>query len=148
MTVGFGGVTAAGTRSGRKAVAIEVELERFLLADVDVAAGAAASFFYFGEIGALVPVGFGVVVVGDGVEPRGFGGAAGDDGIRHADDGGGVHAAAELGEDGAVGAESAADGFSEDGAEVLFVFGVRAVTDSLAGIEIPILADRVLFRLV
>ena len=39
---------------------------------VDVAAGAAAFFFDFGEIGTLVPVGFGVVVVGDGVEASGF----------------------------------------------------------------------------
>ena len=40
--------------------------------EIDVGAGAAAFFFHFGEIGALVPVGFGVVVVGDGVEARGF----------------------------------------------------------------------------
>ena len=70
--------------------------------------------------------------------------SAGDDGVGHADDGGGVHAAAEFGEDGTVGAESAADGFGEDGAEVLFVFGVGAVTDSLGGIEIPILGDGLL----
>ena len=126
-------------------VAIEFEVKDCLLAYVDVDAGAAAFFFYFGEVGTLVPVGFGVVVVGDGVEARGFGVAAGDDGVRHADDGGGVHAAAEFGEDGAVGAEPAADGFSEDGAEVLFVFGVGAVTDSLARIKIPVLADAYAF---
>ena len=107
-------------------------------------AGAAALFFYFGEVRALVPVRFGVVVVGDGVEARGFSGPAGDDGVGHADDGGGVHAAAELGEDGTVGTEPATDGFAEDGAEVFFVFGVAAVTDFVDGIEIPILGDGVL----
>ena len=98
----------------------------------------------------FVRVGFevvvGVVEPGDGVEAWAFGFAAGDDGIRHADDGGGVHAAAEFGEDGAVGAESALDGCGQDGAEVFFVFGVGAVADALARIEIPILADDVLCR--
>src|SRR6266851_6765804 len=125
-------------------IAVGFKLWLFSRADIDVSAGAAALFFDFAEVGALVPVGFGVVVVGDGVEARGFGGAAGDDGVRHAHDGGGVHAPAELGEDGAVRAEPAPDGFGEDAAEVLFVFGVSAVTDSLAGLEIPILADGVL----
>src|SRR6266849_5850398 len=122
-------------------IAVGFKLWLFSRADIDVSAGAAALFFDFAEVGALVPIGFGVVVVGDGVEARGFGGAAGDDGIRHAHDGGGVHAAAELGEDGAVGAEAAADGFGEDGSEVLLVFGVGAVADSLAGIKIPVLAN-------
>src|SRR5208282_1701892 len=43
---------------------------RILRADVDVPAGATALFFNFGEIGALVPVRFGVVIVGDGIEAR------------------------------------------------------------------------------
>ena len=65
----------------------------------------------------------------------------GDDSVGHADDGGGVHAATKFSEDGTIGAEPAADGFAEDGAEVLFVFGIRAITDSLGGIKIPIFAD-------
>ena len=85
-----------------------------------------------------------VVEPRDGVEAWAFGSAAGDDRIRHADDGGGVHAAAELGEDGSIGAESALDGCGEGGAEVFFVFGVRAVADSLARIKVPIFADDVL----
>src|SRR6266852_8703445 len=36
--------------------------------DVDVPASAAAFFFHFAKVGAFIPVGFGVVVVGDGVE--------------------------------------------------------------------------------
>ena len=64
--------------------------------------------------------------------------------IGHADDGRGVHAAAELGENRAIGAEAALDGCGQDRAEVFFVFGIRAVADSLARIEIPILADGVL----
>jgi len=109
-----------------------------------VGAGATALFLDFGEVGALIPVGFGVVVIRDGVQARSFGGSAGDDGVSHADDGGGVHTAAEFGEDGTVGAEPAADGFTEDGAEALFVFGVGAVTDFLGRIEIPILGDGLL----
>src|SRR5882762_3301419 len=97
--------------------------------NVDMCAGAAALFFYFCEVGALVPVGFEIVVIRDGVEAWGFGGAASNDGVGHAHDGGRVHAAAQFGEDGAVGAERAADGFAEDGAEVLFVFSVGSVTD-------------------
>src|SRR5207253_10676250 len=116
------------------------------LANIDVAAGNASLFFHFGEIGALVPVGLGVVVVGQGIEARSFGGASDDDGVRHANDGRGVHAPAELREDGAVGTEPAADSFAEDGAEMLFVFDVRAVANSLTRVEIPILANSVLSR--
>src|ERR1700722_12503348 len=115
-------------------------------ANIDVGTGAAALFFDFGEVEALVPVGFRVVVVGDGVEARGFGRARGDDGVGHAHDGGRVHAAAKLGEDGPVGAKPAADGFAENGAKVLFVLGVSVVTDSLVWIEFPIFADGVVFR--
>src|SRR5208283_6133493 len=50
----------------------------------------------------------------------------------------------QLGQDGAVRAEPAPDGFSKDGAKVLFVFAVGAVTDSVGRVEIPILADRLL----
>src|SRR5882762_2364795 len=111
-----------------------------------MAAGSAAFLFHFGEIRAFVPVRFGVVIVGNGVETRSFGSAAGDDGVRHTHNGRGIHAAAELGQDGAVRAKSAADGFREDVEEVLFIFSVGAVTDSGGRIEIPILADRVLPR--
>ena len=111
-------------------------------------AGSAAFFFDFGDLVEFVRVGFevvvGVVEPRDGIEARAFGGAAGDDGIGHADDGRGVHAAAEFGEDRAVGAEAALDGCGEDGAEVLFVFGVGAVADAFAWIKIPIFADDVL----
>src|SRR5258707_310186 len=85
--------TNAGAGGRGKAIAVEFELERFLLADVDVGTGSATLFFHFGEIGTLVPVGFGVVVIGEGVEAWGFSGAASDNGVGHAHDGGGVHAA-------------------------------------------------------
>ena len=111
--------------------------------DVDVPAGATALFFNFGEIGALVPVGFGVVIVGDGIEARRVGGATGDDGIGHANDGRGVPATAELGENGSIGTKFALDGCGENGAEMFFVFGISAVTDFLLWIEIPILAHSV-----
>ena len=96
----------------------------------------------------FVGVGFEVVVrvvePGDGVEARAFGGTAGDDDIGHADDGRGVHAAAEFGENRPIGAESALDGCGQGRAEVFFVFGVRAVANALARIKIPIFADGVL----
>src|SRR6266403_216900 len=111
--------------------------------DIDMPAGTAAFFFDCSEIGALVPVGFGVVVVGDSVEARGFAAAAGEDGIRHADDGRRVPPATKFGEDRAIGTETALDGRGEDAAEVLFVFRIRAVMDSLVRIEIPILTDGV-----
>ena len=110
-----------------------------------MAASAATLLLDFDEIGAFVPIRFdvvvGVVVPRDGVEARGFGDAAGDDGIRHADDGRRVHAAAEFGEDGAIGAEPALNGLCEDYAEVLFVFGVGAVADFFSWIEIPVFVD-------
>src|SRR2546425_12943976 len=62
LLAGFVGA-AARTRSGRKVVAVEFEREWLLLTDIDVAAGAAALLFDLGEIGSLVPVGFGVVGV-------------------------------------------------------------------------------------
>src|SRR5208282_339291 len=107
---------------------------------------ASALFLNFGEVGTLIPVGFRVVVVGDGVKAGGFGGTPGDDGVGHADDGGGIHAAAEFGEDGAVGAEPAPHGFGESDAEMFFVLAIRAITDSLARIKIPILADDMFSR--
>ena len=116
----------------------------FFQADVDVPAGAAPFFFDFGEIGAFVPVGFGVVVVGHRIQARGFGAATGDDPIGHANDGGGVPPAAKFGEHRSIGTEFMLNGLREDSAEVLLVFGVGAVTDTLGGIEIPIFADRVL----
>ena len=81
--------------------------------DIDVVAGAAAFFFDFGEMGKFTPVWLGLVVPSDGVEAGAFGGAAGDDNVGHADDGRGVHAAAEFGEDGTVGTEAALDGCGE-----------------------------------
>src|SRR5260370_3592634 len=88
-----------------------------LQTDVDVPAGAAAHLFNFGEIGAIIPVRFGVVVPGDGVEARGFGFATSDDGVSHADDGGGVPAAAQLSKYGAIGAKPTPDGGGADRCE-------------------------------
>src|ERR1700723_491236 len=113
---------------------------RILPTDVDVPAGAATFFFNLREIGALVPVGFGAVIHRERVEPRGFGSTAGDDGIGHADNGRRVSATREFGENGPIGTKFALDGCGEDGAEVLLVFGIRAVPDFVLGVEIPIFA--------
>src|SRR6267154_1320367 len=109
-------------------------------------AGAAALLFDLGEIGALIPVGFGIVVIRKCVEARGFCGCASDDGVGHADDGGGVHAAAKLREDWTVGTQTATNGLAKNCAEVLLVFSVGAVTDSLVRVKIPILRDGVSSR--
>src|SRR6266496_1158551 len=100
----------------------------------------AAFCFHYGEIDRVVPMGVGTIEPGDGIETWTFRFSTSDDHVGHTDDGGGVHAAAEFGEDGAVGAQAALDGLRKYGAEVFFVFRVRAVTDALARIEIPILA--------
>src|ERR1700722_2564232 len=111
-------------------------------------ASSAAFLFYFGDPVEFVGVGFDVVVgivePGDSVEARAFGGAAGDEQVPHADDGGRVHAAAEFRKHRSVGAEAALDGSGQGGAEVFFVFVVGAVADALAWIKIPIFADDVL----
>src|SRR5206468_6222463 len=60
---------------------------RILRTDIDVPTSAATLFLYFSEIGTLVPIGFGIVVHCDRIEPRDFGGPTGDDDIGHADDG-------------------------------------------------------------
>ena len=65
------------------------------------------------------------------------------DQISHADNGRGVHAAAEFGEDGTVGAEPTLHRCSKGGAKVFFVFGVGAVANAFTGIELPIFADNV-----
>jgi len=115
-----------------------------------VVAGSVAFLFDFGDPVEFVGIGFevveGVVEPGDGVETGAFGSASSDDGIGYADDRGRVHAAAEFGKHGSVGAEAALHGCCEGGAEVFLVFGVGAVADALAGIEVPIFAGDVLSR--
>src|SRR6266852_2196087 len=112
--------------------------------DVDVATNASSFFLDLCQIRALVPVGLGIVIVRDGVEAWGFRGSAGDDGIRHTDDGRGIHATAEFGKDRAVRMKPAPDGLREDHTEVLFIFSIGAVADHPARIEIPVFSDRVL----
>ena len=110
-------------------------------------ASSASFLVNFGDPVEFIGVGFqvvvGVVEPGDCVEALAFGGAA-NDGVRHTDDGRRVHATAELGEDGAIGAEAALDSCGQGGAEMFFVFGVGAVADALARIKIPIFSDDVL----
>ena len=121
---------------------------------------AATFLFDFGNPVEFVGIGLEVFVEvsepGDGVEARAVNRGNGEwrvasasvgsyshNEVGHADDRRGVHAAAEFGEDGAVGAEAASHRCSEGGAEVFFVFGVCTVADSLAWIKIPILTDDV-----
>ena len=105
----------------------------------------AALFFDFDDPAELVCIGFnivvGIVVPGDGVKTRAFGLAASDDKIGHANDGGGVHATAEIGNDGTVGAEITPDGCREGYAEVLLVFSVSAIANSFFCVEVPVPGD-------
>ncbi len=116
----------------------------FLGSEVDMAAGPAALFFDLGEMGEFTPVWFGLVVPSDGVEAWAIGLAVSNEHVRHTDNRRGVHAAAEFGEDWAVGAEPSLDGFRQDGAEVFFIFSVSAVMSFLVWIEIPIPANTVI----
>src|SRR6185437_7929820 len=67
--------------------------------------------------------------------------------VCHADDGGGIHAAAEFGEDRTVGTEAALHRCSEHGAEVFFIFSFGTISVALVGIEVPISSNSV-FRAV
>ena len=107
-------------------------------------ADATAFFFDFGEMRKFTPVWLGLVKPSKSVEAWAFGSAAVDHDISHADDGRGVHATGELGEDRTVRAQATLDGCGQDGAEVFFVFGVGAVADALARIKVPIFANDVL----
>ena len=82
-----------------------------------------ASAFLFdpSEIRLFVPVGLGIVVKRDSIEPRTSGGTLSNDRIRHANDGGRIDPAAQLCENWAVGTEPVVHGFREDCAKVLFV---------------------------
>ena len=53
--------------------------------DVDVPTDAAVFLFDLAEIRALIPVGFRIIVVGDGVEARALGLALSYDSIGHTD---------------------------------------------------------------
>src|SRR5207302_11336900 len=96
---------------------------------------AAALFFDFGEIGSFIPVGFEVVirvvVPGDRVEARSFGGAATNEDVSHADERGRVHATAEFCQDRPIRTESVPDSLRQRAAKMLFVFGVGALADFL-----------------
>src|ERR1700733_5068264 len=116
------------------------DLFRILCAHIDVPASAPALFFNFGEIWSLVPIRFGVVIVGNGIEARCVAVAAGDDLVGHTDNGRRVPAATEFGKNGLMGTKFSLDSRGKHSTEVFFVFGVGAVTDPVPRVEIPILA--------
>src|SRR5262249_39331432 len=77
----------AGFWSHRDVVSINFEIEWLLPTYIDVAAGSASLFFDFGEIRALVPIGLGIVVIRNCIEPWRSSRFAGKDGVCHADNG-------------------------------------------------------------
>ena len=96
----------------------------------------------------FVGIGFdviiGVVVPGDGIEARAFGLALSHDSIGHTNNRAGVHAPTQVGEDGPIGTEFAPHRCGKHCAEVLFIFGVSAIANSLTWIEVPIFPDGLL----
>src|SRR5205807_10028544 len=116
------------------------------LSYVDVPTCAAAFFFDFGEIRAFVPIGFGVIVVGNGVKTRAFGLASCNRGIGHTHDGRRVSATAEFCKDRPIGTEFSFHRLCNDGTKGLLVLGVSAVADILARMEMLILADSMASR--
>src|SRR5690349_15003661 len=103
--------------------------------------GSTAFLFDLGEIWSFIPVWFGVVVIGDRIETRRFGGATCYDVVGHTDNRGRVSPAAQFGKDGAVRAQPPSHSFTEHLAEVLLIFPVYAVADSFSRIKVPILVD-------
>ena len=112
-----------------------------------MAAGAGAHCFHLGEIRALVQAGTFVVVPRDGVHSRSVNASSGHDSISYANNGGRIHATAEFGKDGSVGAKSASYCCGEDAPELFFVFNISAIPDPLVRIEIPVPSLTVLPRL-
>src|SRR3984885_3648082 len=95
------GLVATAVRSGSRSKFIWFDLEqpRILGTEVNVKAGASSLFFYLAEIGTLIPVGFGISEVRQGIDSRHLAALLGGDGVRHANDRRGIHSAAELCED-------------------------------------------------
>ena len=120
-------------------------------AEIDVAAGAAALFFDFGNPVEFVRLRFqvivGIVIPGNGVEARALGFAARQNGVGGADDRRGIQAAAEFRKNGAIGAQSAADSSGKKSAEMLSELHIGAIADFLGGIEIPVLANNMIYAM-
>src|SRR5579863_2554831 len=95
---------ASSTRSCCKVVAFE--FKAVVRSDVDLAPSAATLFFYLRKVGALVPVGLGIVVVGDSIEPRRFRPFPRDEDVCYADDRRRIYPPAQFGEHRTIRAES------------------------------------------
>src|ERR1700735_1849047 len=94
LSMGLSNPSGMGARDRRKVVPLRVEAVRFLHADINVASAMAALRFDLGKVRALIPIGFGIVVVRECIEPRSFGCSSSNDGIRHAHDCRRIHATA------------------------------------------------------
>src|ERR1700733_9613930 len=80
------GRAAARARSSPKAIAFRPEPGASLGTDIDVRAGPATLSLDGCEVGPFVPVGFGVVVIREGIESGRLSLSPSDDPIGHADD--------------------------------------------------------------
>src|SRR5260370_22116791 len=91
------------------------------------------------EVRFLVPIGFGIVIVGDGIE-EGVRSSSilSADVVGHADDRTRIHASAQMSKDRNSRTCSAPDRLLEQKAEVLFVLGIRSVVNLIFGHPIPV----------
>src|SRR5580698_5582510 len=134
--------TAVTSGSHLKLIWFDREQPRIFGTEVNVKANASSLFFYLAEIGTLIPVGFRISEVRQGIDSRGFAALLGDDGVCHANDGRGIHSAAELCQDRRIRAQPSAHRFPKHRAKLFFVLRIGRVADSLVRIKIPVFRDR------
>jgi hypothetical protein len=103
-----------------------------------VTAHASTLFLDEREIRSLVPIGFVIVIVGNGVEAWRFRFPIRHKRICHADNRGGVQAATEFGEHWGGDAEPPPDRAGEQMAEMLFIVAIGAIVDAMRRIELPV----------
>src|SRR5262249_41783632 len=107
---------------------------------VDVQAGTAAVVLNQRKVGAVVPARIVAVIIRHGIEALRTCGSGGDKHVGHAHDRGGIHTAAQFGEDRLIGIEPASDGIREDRSKILYVLEIFRIADGFAWRKVPILA--------
>src|SRR5258708_12468802 len=102
----------------------------------------ATLLFDFAEIRAFISSRLLRVIEGNRVQPGSFRFASGEDVVRHANDRRGIQPPAQFSENRRVRTQPAADCLVENVTEVLFVFLVSLVSDSLLRLKSPITVHR------
>ena len=94
----------------------------------------------------FIPVRFGIVVIGDGVEPGSFPEPTSHKGVGHADDRRGIHSSAEIRKDGGFRAKPPSHRFAKNRSKVLLVLSIVPIPNSLVRIKLPVLPHGCIFR--